>query len=137
MLNVNAQPHLPQNKFIVSMARTESEVREAQRLRYKVFAEEMGARLPSAHEEIDRDVFDPYCEHLLVRDNNDNKVIGIYRILQPDQARTICGYYCFGMKLLDLVACHQPPFSYCRSPTCRAIMRISRNKLRSYSGVSP
>ena len=93
MLNVNAQPHLLQNKFTVSMAHTESEVREAQRLRYKVFAEEMGARLPSAHEEIDRDVFDPYCEHLLVRDNNDNKVIGTYRILPPDRARTICGYY--------------------------------------------
>lgn len=29
-------------QFAVSLARTESEVRKAQRLRYKVFAEEMG-----------------------------------------------------------------------------------------------
>ena len=93
MLDLSARPHLPQNKFTVSMARTESEVQEAQRLRYKVFAEEMGARLVSAYEGIDRDIFDPYCDHLLVRDNNDNKVIGTYRILPPDRARTICGFY--------------------------------------------
>ena len=93
MLSPSTQPRLAQNKFTLSIARTEAEVREAQRLRYKVFAEEMGARLPSAHEGIDRDIFDPYCEHLLVRDNSDHKVIGTYRILPPDQARTICGYY--------------------------------------------
>ena len=93
MLNLNIQPPLAQNKFTLSMARTDAETEEAQRLRYKVFAEEMGARLTSADEGIDRDIFDPYCEHLLVRDNSDNKVIGTYRILPPDRARTICGYY--------------------------------------------
>ena len=93
MLNLNTQSHLSQNKFTLSMARNVAEVHEAQRLRYKVFAEEMGACLPSAHEGIDRDIFDIYCEHLLVRDNNDNKVIGTYRILPPDRARTVCGYY--------------------------------------------
>ena len=93
MLNLNQKHHLPHNRFTLSMARSDSEIEEAQRLRYKVFAEEMGAFLPGAHEGIDSDIFDRYCEHLLVRDNSTNKVIGTYRILPPDRARTICGYY--------------------------------------------
>jgi putative hemolysin len=93
MLDLVKQQHLPHNKLTTSMARTVIEIEEAQRLRYKVFAEEMGASLASADEEIDRDIFDSYCEHLLVRDNGNNKVIGTYRILPPDCARTIGSYY--------------------------------------------
>lgn len=87
------QGHKPQQRFSVGLARTGTEVVEAQRLRYKVFAEEMGARLASADEEIDRDIFDNYCEHLLVRNNENNKVVGTYRILPPEQARVIGSYY--------------------------------------------
>lgn len=87
------QEHKLQQRFSVGLARTGTEVKEAQRLRYKVFAEEMGANLPSAGEEIDRDIFDNYCEHLLVRNNENNKVVGTYRILPPEQARAIGSYY--------------------------------------------
>jgi putative hemolysin len=93
MLDQAKQQHLPHNKFTLSLARTDAEVCEAQRLRYKVFAEEMGARLNNIHEGIDHDIFDRYCDHLLVRDNGNNKVIGTYRILPPDQARIIGSYY--------------------------------------------
>jgi putative hemolysin len=84
----------------VVWARHEDEVREAQRLRYEVFAEEMGARLsvpkgsPAGH---DIDVFDAYCEHLLVRaagrDGEPGPVIGTYRVLTPEAARRIGGLY--------------------------------------------
>jgi putative hemolysin len=80
-------------RLSIGMARTPAEVEEAQRLRYKVFAEEMGARLVSASEGIDRDIFDNYCEHLLVRNNGSNQVVGTYRILSPEQAQIIGGYY--------------------------------------------
>jgi putative hemolysin len=93
MLNLLKQSHQQHNQLTVSMARTVSEIEEAQRLRFKVFAEEMGASLISADEGIDRDIFDSYCEHLLVRDNESNKVIGTYRILAPDAARTVGSYY--------------------------------------------
>ncbi len=93
MLNLLEQQHLPHSRLTIGMARTVTEIEEAQRLRYKVFAEEMGASLASAHEGIDRDIFDSYCEHLLVRDNVDNKVIGTYRILPPGCARAIGSYY--------------------------------------------
>src|SRR5438105_12958532 len=53
---------------MVSWAQHADEVREAQRLRFEVFATEMGARLDTWLPGHDIDVFDEYCEHLLVRD---------------------------------------------------------------------
>jgi len=81
----------------VALARNAGEVEEAQRLRYAVFAEELGARLPqtqlSAARRIDRDAFDPYCEHLIARDLDSGEVVGTYRILTPDAARAAGSYY--------------------------------------------
>ncbi len=94
MLELNAQSgHLHERRLSTTLARNEAEILEAQRLRFKVFAEEMGATLPSAKEEIDRDMFDPYCDHLLVRESQENKVVGTYRILSPQRAQEIGGYY--------------------------------------------
>ncbi|HEY2976428.1 MAG TPA: GNAT family N-acyltransferase [Burkholderiaceae bacterium] len=86
--------------FEVVWARHEDEVRQAQRLRYLVFAEEMGARLsvpqgsPAGH---DIDMFDPFCEHLLVRATGDGseagQVIGTYRVLTPAAARRVGSLY--------------------------------------------
>lgn len=75
------------------LARTHAEMQEAQRIRYRVFGEEMGAKLPSASIGLDIDRFDTYCEHLLVRDEVNNKVVGTYRILPPEQAHMAGGYY--------------------------------------------
>ena len=93
MFNLDQQQHQAHRRLSLGMARTESDIEEAQRLRYKVFGEEMGARLASAHKGLDRDIYDSYCEHLLARDNRDNKVIGTCRILPPDRALTLGGYY--------------------------------------------
>ena len=92
------QKHLPTQphkapQLHVSLARDEGEVREAQRLRYQVFAEEMGARLEGAENGLDKDIYDPYCDHLLVRDGASNEVVGTYRILAPAQAKRIGGHY--------------------------------------------
>ncbi|MGA0612291.1 GNAT family N-acetyltransferase [Caldimonas sp. KR1-144] len=87
-------------RLVVAWARDEAEVREAQQLRYQVFAEEMGARLsPPAGTPpgLDVDVFDPYCEHLLVRvldgDEGNRPVIGTYRVMTPAAARRVGGLY--------------------------------------------
>lgn len=79
--------------FHVSLARHEDEVREAQRLRWKVFAEEMGARLNSPVEGLDVDLYDPFCEHLLVRDADSEEVVGTYRILTHGAAKRVGSYY--------------------------------------------
>ena len=80
-------------RLVVSLARCQDDVYEAQRLRFKVFEEEMGARVPGRDLGIDCDRFDPYCEHLLVRDSGTNHVVGTYRILNGAMARRIGGFY--------------------------------------------
>lgn len=77
----------------VSFARSAAEVLEAQRLRYKVFAGEMGARLPDAASGIDRDIYDMHCDHLLVRDTASGEVVGTYRLLPGLKAREIGSFY--------------------------------------------
>jgi putative hemolysin len=80
-------------KISVSWACHQDEVRQAQRLRYQVFALEMGARLPPTVPGHDIDLFDDYCEHLLVRDEASREVIGTYRVLTPTQARRVGSTY--------------------------------------------
>ncbi len=77
----------------VSWARHQEEVREAQRLRWNIFAGEMGARLSTPVEGHDIDLFDDYCEHLIVRDTASREVIGTYRVLTPAQARRVGSTY--------------------------------------------
>ncbi|HRH81633.1 MAG TPA: GNAT family N-acyltransferase [Thiobacillaceae bacterium] len=79
--------------FQVSLAAHQDGVLEAQRLRYKVFAEEMGARLDPAVPGVDADLYDPFCEHLLVRDGDTGEVVGTYRILSPAAAKRVGSYY--------------------------------------------
>lgn len=75
------------SNIVITWAKNQSEVREAQKLRYEVFADEMGATLPTHIPGYDIDTFDDYCEHLLVRDRETWQVIGTYRVLTPEQAR--------------------------------------------------
>ncbi len=79
-------------RLIVGLARSPGEVTDAQRLRHRVFAGEMGANLPSRIPGVDHDIYDPHCEHLVVRDSATGEVVGTYRILSPIRARLI-GYY--------------------------------------------
>ena len=93
--NQNTASHTKISKSTVevSWAKHQDEVREAQRLRYEVFGKEMGARLPETVAGHDIDLFDDYCEHLLVRDGASGAVIGTYRVLTPAQAKRVGGTY--------------------------------------------
>jgi putative hemolysin len=109
LILTHALPHAPtlqpvaratSTRLQVSWAASEAEVREAQALRYQVFAVEMSARLPTpkgAPAGLDIDLFDAYCEHLLVRtegeDGEPGPVIGTYRVLTPAAARRAGGLY--------------------------------------------
>ena len=77
----------------ITWASNSSEIKEAQRLRYKVFAEEMGANLAASSEGLDVDEFDAYCDHLLIRDQETLKVVGTYRVLPPHKAQEIGRLY--------------------------------------------
>ena len=84
-----------QTGLSVTWARHQSEVREAQALRYTVFAEEMGAKLKTSRDypKHDIDLFDDFCEHLIVRDLATCQVVGTYRLLTPVQAKRVGCFY--------------------------------------------
>jgi len=84
---------LRKRRLHVGLAHGESEIRAAQKLRYRIFAEELGARLPTRTPGVDIDLYDPFCDHLIVRDEDNNRIVGTYRILTPDAARRVGGYY--------------------------------------------
>jgi putative hemolysin len=77
----------------VQWARHQDDVRAAQRLRYEVFAGEMGARLNTQLPDHDIDLFDNFCEHLLVREKASGHVVGTYRVLTPAQAKRVGSFY--------------------------------------------
>lgn len=79
--------------IVVSWAAHQDEVRAAQKLRFDVFAGEMGARLNTPIPGHDIDLFDNYCEHLIVRDQASQEVIGTYRVLTPVQAKRVGSTY--------------------------------------------
>jgi len=79
--------------LVVGLARTAEEVEQIQRLRYEVFTEDMGAVFPDAHDGIEQDRYDPWCEHLMVRELPTGRVVGTYRILTPENAARAGGYY--------------------------------------------
>jgi putative hemolysin len=97
MLAIQPHPHdATRRRFTVALARNVHEVREAQRLRYQVFARELGARVPGREQGIDCDIYDAYCDHLMVRDTQSGEAVGTYRILSGVKARRIGGYYADG-----------------------------------------
>ena len=77
----------------VGLALNDTEILSAQKLRYQVFAEELGARLQTRIPGVDQDIFDPYCEHLVVRNDDTGEIVGTYRILSPEKAAAIGSYY--------------------------------------------
>ncbi len=93
----------------VRLARTRSEVRRAQRLRFQVFYQEMCAvpsRLAMALRR-DEDAFDAICDHLLVLDHSPifngrrrwtrrPRIVGTYRLLRGDVAARHEGFYTQG-----------------------------------------
>ena len=91
----------------VRLALTTRDIRRAQRLRYKIFFEEMSASAKGASMFSRRDVdhFDRLCDHLLVLDHGASnvgaartkpKVVGTYRLLRQDIAERNQGFYTAG-----------------------------------------
>jgi len=79
--------------YRVALARSEEEILEAQRLRYKVFVEELGAHVPTRLPNHDIDHYDRFCDHLVVRETESGRIVGTYRILAPAAARRVGNYY--------------------------------------------
>ena len=90
----------------VRLAQTAHEVRQAQKLRYRVFYQE-GAAIPNPARLLARrdiDAYDALCDHLLVLDHaardkqvaNGPAVVGTYRLLRQSVAEDHGGFYTAG-----------------------------------------
>lgn len=88
-------PDLAAQKFTLKLAMTDAEKMAAQRLRYDVFVTELGGdgEMVDHARRLEHDRFDPYFDHLILKDENTDKVVGLYRLLRDDQAATAGQYY--------------------------------------------
>ena len=117
----------------VRLAQTKSDVKRAQKLRYKVFYKD-GSAIADAATMIaqrDKDAFDKICDHLMVIDHaakpsisGKQPVVGTYRLLRQDVAERHGGFYTGdefdisglmerqpGLKFLELGrSCVLPPY---------------------------
>jgi L-ornithine Nalpha-acyltransferase len=87
----------------VRLAQTAAEVRQAQKLRYRVFYQE-GSAIPTPGRLLARrdvDSYDAFCDHLLVLDHESRErgainrpaVVGTYRLLRQPLAEDYGGFY--------------------------------------------
>lgn len=87
----------PNPDFSLSLARTEADLAAAQRLRYEVFVEELGAggAMVDHAQRREADRFDAHFDHLVLRDRarEGAPVVGVYRMMRADQARAAGGFY--------------------------------------------
>lgn len=75
--------------YATSMAGTREEIRAAQRLRHRVFAEERGARLSTTLPGHDVDGFDDIADHLVVTEQATGEIVGTYRLLPPGRSERL------------------------------------------------
>lgn len=87
-------------RFALRFARGGDDLKAAQRLRYRVFVEELGGDGPLVDHQarLERDEFDPYCDHLVLVDLDRDEaaldhVVGVYRLLCSDAAAKIGRFY--------------------------------------------
>jgi putative hemolysin len=93
----NVQPPLSEgiepdiSSISLRMAQSDEEIKDAQKLRYKIFYEEFGVVPPPqiAAEQRDYDEYDDYADHLVVIDdtqsNSHTKIVGTYRLFRAER----------------------------------------------------
>ncbi len=82
------------------LADNEQDILGAQRLRYRVFVEELGGDGPDVDHRarLERDEFDPHADHLILVDPRRSPetldhVVGVYRLLTGERAQHAGGFY--------------------------------------------
>jgi len=94
VMPVKPHIHAEVGRYRLRLAQSPEDREAACRLRFKVFNIEMGEGLQRSYETgIDTDDFDIFCEHLLVEDKADHRVVGTYRMQSGSTAAANLGYY--------------------------------------------
>ncbi len=94
--------------LMTRLARDAADIRAAQRLRYRVFVQEMGAQGPGVDHAagLESDPDDAGFDHLLLIDQRRDPaaldhVVGVYRLLPQEKAAALGRFYCDGEYDLD------------------------------------
>lgn len=112
------------SRYRVKLAETDAERAGAQRLRYRVFVEEMGARASAEQRAARRewDDFDPWFDHLILESLDPaiadplDRVVGVYRLMRDTAARAGPGFYGAGeYDLAPILASLRPSVELGRS----------------------
>lgn len=84
--------------YRVRLAESPDDLRAAQRLRYQVFVDELGGdgALVDHGAGLECDALDPFADHLLLEEEPNGRIIGVYRLMLPEQAARAGGYYSSG-----------------------------------------
>ncbi|RJL19533.1 GNAT family N-acyltransferase [Paracoccus siganidrum] len=109
--------------FDIRIAQSEDDLLAAQRLRYRVFVEELGGdgALVDHEKRFERDEFDPVVDHLCLIDRRRSRedldhVVGVYRLLPGVRAARFGRFYCDGeYDLAPLRNCGRPLLELGRS----------------------
>jgi putative hemolysin len=87
-------------KFELRFATSAQDLRAAQRLRYRVFVQELGSSgdMVDHDAELEADAFDPAYDHLMLIDKTRSpdpleQCVGVYRLLTDEKAKEIGGFY--------------------------------------------
>lgn len=87
--------------FEIKLAQNNQEIQQALQLRYEVFKLEMSEGLKrEGAAELETDIYDKLCDHLIVIDKTTDKVVGTYRLLLSSQLDKRIGFY--SEKLFDI-----------------------------------
>ncbi len=80
--------------YELRLASSEAELRAAQALRFEVFNLELDEGLAESWDTgLDADPFDAVCDHLIVADRRDERIVGTYRLQTGQRAGSALGYY--------------------------------------------
>ncbi|GAA3876495.1 GNAT family N-acetyltransferase [Celeribacter arenosi] len=86
--------------FRLRFAQTDEDIRAAQRLRYRVFVEELGSDGPMVDHDakLERDAFDPFYRHLMLIDPSRSddpleQCVGVYRLLPDCDVAAVGKFY--------------------------------------------
>lgn len=90
----------PEPQFVLKLAQSTEEIEAAQRLRYKVFIQELAGDgdMVDHDAQLEKDRFDPVFDHLILFDTSrsgqlNDQAIGVYRLLRDDKAGEIGQFY--------------------------------------------
>ena len=87
--------------FEIKIASTKEEKNKALRLRFDVFKKEAdpASKVPP-HKKKETDIYDRFCDHLIVVDKTKNLVVGTYRLLLDSRINPKIGFY--SEKMFDI-----------------------------------